>query len=79
VFGEATACSDRGAAAASEIVAIGTGDAFDDTELAKAGELAGEGRWRALSEKWSEVGTAKAGDVEAGTLQRREQIPVRRS
>jgi hypothetical protein len=69
VFGEAAAAaSNGGAAGASEIVTVGTGDAFDDTELAQARELPGEGGRRASAEQWQEVGAAQAGDVESGTL-----------
>src|SRR3984893_12941951 len=84
VFGEAAASSNGGAASAGEVVAVGASDAFDDAELAETGELSregGGGAWgekgagggRALGEQRSEVAAAQAGDVEAGTLQGREQ------
>jgi hypothetical protein len=73
VFGEAAASGDSSAAGTGEIVAIGTGNAFDDAEVAQAGELPGEGGGRAWGEQWHEVGAAKASDVEAGTVQGREQ------
>ena len=66
---DAAAGSDGGTAGASKIVAIGVGDAFDDAEVAQAGELPGEGSGSTLAKHWQEVGTAEAGDVEAGTLQ----------
>jgi len=73
LFGEAAASSNGGAASAGEVVAVGASDAFDDAELAQTGELSREGGGRALGEQRSEVGAAQAGDVEAGTLQGREQ------
>ena len=73
VFGEAAASSNGGAASAGEVVAVGASDTFDDAELAQTGELSGEGGGRALGEQRPEVGAAQAGDVEAGTLQGREQ------
>src|SRR5205823_11317658 len=73
VFGEAAASSNGGAASAVEVVAVGASDAFNDAELAQTGELSGEGGARALGEQRSEVGAAQAGDVEARTLQGREQ------
>ena len=73
VFCKAPTGSDRGAACAGKIVAIGAGDAFDDTETAQPCELPGEGSGRAMAEQWQEVGAAEAGDVEAGTLQGRKQ------
>ena len=69
VFNEAAAGGDGGAAGASQIVAIGAGDAFDDAQVAQAGEASGEGGGRALGEQWQEVGAAEASDVEGGTLQ----------
>ena len=50
LFGEAAAGSNRGAASAGEVVAVGASDAFDDAELAQTGELSGEGGGRALGE-----------------------------
>ena len=44
MFGKAPAGSDDGAAGASEIVTISAGDAFNDAEVAQAGELSGG--WR---------------------------------
>ena len=41
MFSEATASRNGGAAGTGEVVAIGGGDAFDDAELAQAGEVAG--------------------------------------
>ena len=73
VLGEAATGSNGSATSAGEVVAIGAGDAFDDAEVAQAGELPGEGGGRALGDERPEVGAAKAGDVEAGTLQSREQ------
>ena len=73
MFGEATARSNGGTASAGEVVAVGASDAFDDAELAQAGELSGEGGGRALGEYRPQIGAAQAGDVEAGTLQGREQ------
>ena len=73
VLGEAATGSDGSATSAGEIVAIGAGDAFDDAELAQTGELSGEGGGRALGEQRPEVSAAQADDVEAGTLQGREQ------
>lgn len=73
MFGEATAGSDGGATSAGEIVAISPGDAFDNAELAQAGELPGEGSGRALGDQRPKVGTAEAGDVEGRTLKGREQ------
>ena len=73
MFGEAPTGSDGGAAGASEIVTIGAGDAFNDAELAQAGELSGEGSGRALAEQRQEISAAEAGDVEGGQLQGREQ------
>ena len=73
MFGEAAASGNGGAASAGEVVAVGASDAFDDAELAQTGELSGEGGARALGEQRCEVGAAQAGDVEAGTLQGREQ------
>ena len=73
VFGEAAASSNGGAASAGEVVAVGASDTFDDAELAQTGELSGEGGGRALGEQRPEVGAAHAGDIEAGTLQGREQ------
>ena len=78
MFGEAASGSDGGAASAGEIVAIGAGDAFDDAEVAQAGELPGEGGGRALGDERPEVGAAQAGDVEAGTLQKPRAGSVRR-
>ena len=78
LFGEAAASSNGGAASAGEVVAVGVSDAFDDAELAQTGELSREGGGRALGEQRSEVGAAQAGDVEAGTLQGREQAPLAR-
>ena len=73
MFGTAPTGSDGGAAGASEIVTIGAGDAFNDAELAQAGELSGEGSGRALAEQRQEISAAEAADVEARTLQGREQ------
>ena len=73
MFGEAPTGSDGGAAGASEIVTIGAGDAFNDAELAQACELSGQGSGRAPGKHWQEVGAAESGDVEARTLQGREQ------
>src|SRR5258707_11833530 len=73
LFREAAASSNSGAVRAGEVVAVGASDAFDDAELAQTGELSGEGGVRALGEQRPEVGAAQAGDVEAGTLQGREQ------
>ena len=73
MFGEAAASSNGGAASAGEVVAVGASDAFDDAEFAQTGELSGEGGGRALGEQRPQVGAAQAGDVEAGTLQGREQ------
>ena len=73
VFGEAAAGGDGGAAGAGEIVAIGAGNALDDAKVAQAGELSGEGGRGALGEQRSQVGAAEASDVEARTLQGREQ------
>ena len=73
MFGETATSGDSSAASTGEVVAIGTGNAFDDAEVAQAGELPGEGGGRAWREQRQEVGAAKAGDVEAGTLQGREQ------
>ena len=75
MFGEAAAGGDGGAASAGEIVAISAGDAFDDAEMAQTSELSGEGCRRALGDPQQEVGAAEAGDVEAWTLQGREQGP----
>ena len=58
MFGEAPAGSDGGAAGTGEIVTGGAGDAFNDAELAQAGELSGEGGGRALGKQWQEVGAA---------------------
>ena len=69
MFGKAPAGSDGGAAGAGEIVTIGAGDAFDDTELAQAGELSGQGGGRAFGQQRQEVGAAEAGDVETRTLE----------
>jgi hypothetical protein len=69
VLGEAPAGSDGGAAGAGEIVTVGAGDAFNDPEVAQAGELSGQGGGRALGKQWQEVGAAEAGDVEARALQ----------
>ena len=74
MFGKAPTGSDGGAAGASEIVTIGAGDAFNDAELAQAGELSGEGSGRALAEQRQEISAAEAGDVEGGPLAR----PARR-
>ena len=73
LLSEAAACRDGSTASAGEIVAIGAGDAFDDVELAPAGEMSGEGGRRALGEYWQEVGAAEAGDIESGTLEGRKQ------
>ncbi len=73
MFGEAAASRNGGAASAGEVVAVGASDAFDDAELAQTGELSREGGGRALGDERPEVGAAQAGDVEAGTLQSREQ------
>ena len=73
LFGKATARSNGGTASAGEVVAVGASDAFDDAELAQTGELSREGGGRALGEQRPQVGAAQAGDVEAGTLQGREQ------
>jgi hypothetical protein len=78
VFGKAPAGSDGGAAGASEIVTIGAGDAFNDAELAQAGELSGQGGGRAFGEQWQEVGAAEAGDVKARTLQGGKQGLLKR-
>jgi hypothetical protein len=50
LLSEAAACRDGSTAGAGEIVAIGAGDAFDDVELAQAGEMSGEGGGRALGD-----------------------------
>jgi hypothetical protein len=73
LFGEAAVSSNGGTASAGEVVAVGASDAFDDAELAQTGELSREGGGRALDEQRPQVGSAQAGDVEAGTLQSREQ------
>ena len=73
LLSEAAACRDGSTASAGEIVAIGAGDAFDDVELAPAGEMSGEGGRRALGEYWQEVGAAEAGDIESGPVQGRKQ------
>ena len=75
VLSEAAASGDGGAAGAGEVVAIGASNAFDDANVAQAGELSGEGGRGALGEQRSEVGAAEASDVEARTLQGREQGP----
>ena len=69
MFSEAAASGNGGTAGAGEVVAIGAGDALDDTEFAQAGEVSGEGGGGARGEQWQEIGAAKAGDVEGGTLQ----------
>ena len=73
VFGKTAAGSDGGAAGAGEIVAIGVGDAFDDAELMQTSEMSRDGCGRALGDEGSEISAAQTGDVEAGTLQGREQ------
>ena len=73
MFGEAPAGSGGGAAGAGEIVTIGTGDALNDAEVAQTGELSGQGAGRAFGKQWQEVGAAKAGDVEARTLESGKQ------
>jgi len=73
LFGEAAASSNGGATRAGEVVAVGASDLFDDTELAQTGELSGKGGGRALGEQRPQVGAAQAGNVEARTLQGREQ------
>ncbi len=73
MFGEAAASSNGGAAGAGEVVAVGASDAFDDAELAQTSELSGESGGRVSGEQRPEVGAAQAGDVEAGTLQGREE------
>ncbi len=73
MLGEAAASSNGGAASASEVVAVGASDAFDDAKLAQTGELSGEGCGRALGEQRPEVGTAQTGDIEGGTLEGGEQ------
>jgi hypothetical protein len=62
VFGEAAVGGDGSAAGAGEVVAIGAGNAFDDANVAQAGELSGEGGRGALGEQWSKVGAAEASD-----------------
>jgi len=74
VLCEAATGSNGSTTSAGEVVAIGAGDAFDDAEVAQAGELPGEGGGRALGDERPEVGAAKAGDVEAGTLQSRSRV-----
>ena len=69
MFSEAAASGNGGTAGAGEVVAIGAGDALDDTKLAQAGEVSGEGCGGARGEQWQQIGAAKAGDVEGGTLQ----------
>ncbi len=73
MFGEAAASSNGGAAGAGEVVAIGASDTFDDAELAQTGELSREGGGGAWGEQRPQVSAAHAGDVEAGTLQGREE------
>jgi hypothetical protein len=73
VLGDVAAGSDGGAASAGEVVAIGASNAFDDTKVAQAGDLSREGGRGALSDQRSKVGTAKTSDVEARTVQGREQ------
>ena len=48
---------------------VGAGDAFNDPEVAQAGELSGQGGGRVFGKQWQEVGAAEAGDVEARALQ----------
>src|ERR1700680_3165894 len=73
VFGEAATGGDGGTSGARKIIAVGAGDAFDDAELAQAGELSGQAGGRELADQRNEIGAADAGDAETGTVQGGEQ------
>ena len=67
MFSEAAASGNGGTAGAGEVVAIGAGDPLDDTELAQAGEVSGEGCGGARGEQWQEIGAANEVDPERET------------
>src|SRR5579883_647041 len=68
-FRDAAGGCEGGAAEAGEVVAVGAGDTFDDSEVAKAAQLTGEGCWGKMWKQANQVGAAHAVDIELGTLQ----------
>src|SRR6267142_622657 len=77
-LGDAGGSGDGGSGNAGEVVAVGWSDAFDEAELAEAGELAGDGGRGERCERGSEVGTAYAGDTESGSMERLQESVIER-
>src|ERR1700730_11084750 len=77
-LGDVGGSSDGGAADAGEVVAGGACDAFDDAELAEAGEFAGDGGRGERGERGSEVGAAHAGDIESGSMESLQEGVIER-
>src|SRR5579885_2474329 len=65
---------DGGAAETREVVAIGAGDTFDDSESTKAAKLPRQGCRGEIRQQADQVSAAHAMDVELGTLQGSEQV-----
>ena len=57
-------CGDDGSSGAGEVVAVGSGDALYEAEMAQAADLTGQRRRREFLEKRGQIGAANACDVE---------------
>ena len=66
---DATEGCDSGPAGASEVVAIGSGDALDDADVAQPAELSGYFVRGQVVEEREEIGPSNAGDIGARVLQ----------
>ena len=66
---DATEGCGRGPAGASEVVAIGSGDALDDADVAQPAELSGYFVRGQVVEEREEIGASNAGDIGARVLQ----------
>ena len=72
-LGDRAGGGDGGAAETGEVVAIGSRDAFDQTEQAQASEFSREGCGTELGQERDQIGAAHATNVELGALQRAQQ------
>ena len=67
-----------GSTGLSEVVAVGSGGALDETEASQAAGFGRDSaRRRELLQKRGQVGAADAGDGELGVLQRAKQSALR--
>lgn len=73
-LGDRAGCGDGWSAEVVEVVAVGAGDPFDDSEVRKAAQLTGQCCGEQLREQADEVCPAYAVDIELGTLQGAQQL-----